>query len=707
MKPTQRNITIILMSLLMALIPDICYSTEDNDSLLMAYLHSKADSLMVSDSLNDKQLEKTLSHQIMDRVWNYSQSITQSVQGVEQNVYMRYNFTTERRNPTLFAIPSMYAIAHGDRQYIGEAYGKIKYHDVGKYDFKRQVVCGTIPHHRAVMSTLQQYMTPNLYAVSLYENRLLSPFYHHNRVFYNYKVSLTDSAQAVIAFRPRLSNTQLVKGFAMADINTGRLTFVSFSANFDMISFTVTADMSDSEHSLLPVSCLTHGTFKFVGNRIAASISSVFNCKKSLPDSLSDRDDRELMATLRPTSLREDEKSIYRHFDDMHTPDTTLTAQAIDDSLSEARRKRRIDEIIWNFFDDNIFSSIHAKAGPASVRMSPLLNPQYLSYSQSKGISYRLNIGFRYAWNTHRYLTLNPQLGYNFKQRRFYYTAPLRLTYNPKRNGYAELTWANGNRINSGALVEKIQQHMGSNYEVPEFKDQYIQAINNVRAYDWLEIMTGLVFHMRKSTNRLLMRELQMPEEYRSFAHLLTVRLTPWATGPTLTANYEWSMKNVLRSNLSYDRWEFDAAYKKKLKSLRQINLRVGTGYYTTRNSNFFVDFNNFRDNNLPTGWDDEWAGQFQLLDSRWYNESDYYIRGHYSYDSPMLLLSWIPRLGRAIEMERIYVSALSIEHTRPYYEVGYGFTNRFFSAAIFGTILGNQFQKIGTKFTLQLFRRW
>ena len=81
----------------------------------------------------------------------------------------------------------------------------------------------------------------------------------------------------------------------------------------------------------------------------------------------------------------------------------------------------------------NLINSTYADAGPASMRISPLLNPLYFSYSGSRGFSYKLNIGLQYNFNTHRYLSLNPQMGYNFKQQQFYYTAPLRMTYNPKR----------------------------------------------------------------------------------------------------------------------------------------------------------------------------------------------------------------------------------------------------------------------------------
>lgn len=48
------------------------------------------------------------------------------------------------------------------------------------------------------------------------------------------------------------------------------------------------------------------------------------------------------------------------------------------------------------------------------------------------------------------------------------------------------------------------------------------------------------------------------------------------------------------------------------------------------------------------------------------------------------MLLSRIPYVGRFMEIERIYINTLFVEHLHPYVEYGYGFTNRFFSMGIF-----------------------
>ena len=119
------------------------------------------------------------------------------------------------------------------------------------------------------------------------------------------------------------------------------------------------------------------------------------------------------------------------------------------------------------------------------------------------------------------------------------------------------------------------------------------------------------------------------------------------------------------------------------------------------------MDFANFRDNNLPDGWEDDWTGDFQLLDSRLYNESQYYIRGNLSFETPLLCGYLVPIVGRYVERERIYLSSLSIAHTRLYSELGYSFTCRFFSMGVFASFMNTEYQDLGAKFTFELFRRW
>ena len=636
---------------------------------------------------------------IVNRMWDYYENYGKSVDGVKRNMYFVYNFDLKRRNVLLYLVPTMYCIAKGDKEYAGEVYGKQTFNTIYDFHFKRQVSYGTIPHHRRVMPLLYDLTIPNIYGKQIYSDKLLSPFHRTNRFFYKYRV-VQIGTSAHIYFRPRSSNTQLIKGNAIIDIETGRVLSFTFNGEFDMINFKVEGVMDKYDvHDILPDHCSTEASFKFLGNKIQAKMTTFYNCPISLPDSIENQRDLAMISKLRPIHIGVEEQMVYDEYKKQQ--------QRAMESDTLPKSSNRLKDVAWDIIGDNLINSMHTQTENISLKMSPLLNPLYMGYSHSKGVSYKLNIGARYAWNAHRYLTLNPKFGYSFKKKQFYYTLPLRMTYNPKRNGYAELSWGNGNRTSNAALYETYQKVMGEKEVMPEFNDEYFKAVNNVVAFDWIEITSGLVYHLRQSRNPQKMQQAGLTDDFRSFAPSLTVRLTPWKKGPTLTANYERSFKNILQSNLAYERWEFDAVYKHQNKSVRILNLRLGTGFYSKRSSDYFVDYSNFRDNNLPTGWEDDWTGQFQLLDSRWYNESRYYVRGHASYDSPLIGLSWLPWIGRIIETERFYLSAMSIEHTHPYFEIGYGFKTRYLSTGFFANFLNTRFQSFGCKFTIELFRRW
>lgn len=642
---------------------------------------------------------------LIQRVWEYGRKLPVSYSDSTSNSYMRYVIDARRRNPILFLVPSMYVVAKGERRYIGEVYGKLNIDKDGHFKMKRQVVSGTIPRNRSVMPTTLEYLTPDLYGKTIYDQRLLSPFHRSNRHFYRFTTHYVSNNMFRIDFRPRLNNTQLVTGNAIVDQRTGRIHLAFFKGEYDMIAFRVQVIPNTDERELrLPQWCSTEAHLGFIGNSIDARFIATYNAPKEVADTIHIQTDRKMMDTLRTTPLGKLENEIYAHYHSMRSKTDSIGQ----DTIKRSKWKEWAVDVIG----DQLISSMSLNAGGASIKASPLFNPLYLSYSQSRGLAYKMKISMQYAWNAHRYLTFTPRLGYNFKIKQFYFTAPLRMTYNPKRDGYAEVIWANGNRITNSSVIDKINNRSQAATdeqlsELQYFNDNNLKMVNNIGITDWLEVTAGLIYHQRTAVNKKMMQETGHPVTYRSFSPLLTLQFTPWKKGPILTANYERSIRNVLRSNLEYERWEFDATYQKRMDCMRLLNVRFGGGFYTNQKTSYFVDYANFRDENLPNGWDDDWTGQFQLLSRNWYNASDYYLRGHVSYESPLLMLSWMPWIGRYIETERIYLSTLSIEHTRPYTEIGYGFTTRFVSIGLFASFLKTQYQEIGCKFTFELFRKW
>ena len=643
---------------------------------------------------------------ILGRIYEYQQTHNAAIKGLEDNVYAKFRFNVERRNATLWLIPTMDVLCKDPREYIRESYNKVTFNSAHDFDINSQVLSGTIRKNRKALPTLIDYATPNIYDIALYEGHMLSPFNKVNRRYYQYTQKQQSDGTTRLDFRPKLYNTQLLNGYAIVETNTGRIIRTLLNGEYDMLFFrTEITQGEEGARSIMPSKCSTAATFRFMGNRISAMFDAAYSCPITLPDSIEQTTSRELMDSIRPIPLSETDKRIYHEYDEAHKPDSVQQADTVP-------HKKTLREFLWQT-GDNLVTPIAAEAGRFDFYLTPIINPLYLRYSGSKGTSYKMRLYTTVSFNQYRYLTFEPTLGYNFKLNQFFFELPLRMTYNPKRNGYAEIEYGNGNRISNSTVADIINHEHGDtidfdNTDIDMFNDNYLRVFNNIMLFDWFDIETGLVLHKRSAVNRDIMRQYGMPEVYKSFAPMIGLKFLPWLEkGPLISIDWERGIKGVEGSNISYERWEIDASWKHHIPGLRLLNLRAGGGFYTSKSEDFFLDYSNFRDNNLPEGWDDDWSGDFQLLDSRLYNESDYYIRGNISYESPMLLTTWTPYLGKYIEKERFYISAVSVQHTRPYFEIGYGFTNRYLSVGLFASFHNLSFQSIGIGFDFELFKRW
>jgi hypothetical protein len=648
---------------------------------------------------------------ILGKIYEFHQMHKMEIDSLQDNVYAKIRYNVEKRNAIIWLIPSMYVLAKDPREYIRESYSDVIFINEKDFVVKDQVVTGTIHRNRRAMDVIVDFNTPKLYEIALYDDYMLSPFNRINRMYYRYKQYRQSDGNTRLEFRPKLYNTQLVNGYAIVETETGRILKTVISGEFDMLSFYSEVNQGDDGPlALMPTNCTTATTFKFMGNRVSTVFNSMYHQPYTLPDSIDEKQSKELMNSLRPIPLSESDKRIYeareqkeREAEEAAAADTT------------EHKENKWKHFWWDIVGDNLVTPLAAESKDkvTEFRLSPIINPLNIRYSGSKGISYKMDLRFRYRFNEHRYLSLDPMFGYNFKQKQFYFTIPLRMTYNPKRNGYAQITWGN-NRISNSTVLDQINHEHGDTIsfdDVPDanqFIDNYVELKNNIMIVDWLDIETRLMYHQRTPLNKDLMKQYNMPERYRTFAPAVELKFSPWYDrGPVITVDYERSIKNVLQSNIQYERWEFDAQWKKKIVGLRFLNLRMGYGFYTDRSDNFFMNYSNFYDNNLPEGWEDNWSGNFQLLDSRVYNESNFYYRNNISYESPLLFATWLPYIGKYIEKERLYFSNVIVQHARPYFELGYGLTNRYVSLGLFASFYNVSFQEIGVTFDFELFKRW
>ena len=643
---------------------------------------------------------------LIQKVFSYKHDNQALQKDTTGTAYIKFVLITARRNPTLMCIPTMFAVSRGSRSYIGESYNSVAYRDGDITDIKRIVESGTIPYNRETMPTMVQFVTPRIYDVTIYDDHTISPLHYKNRLYYKYDVTHTSDSTAHIVFTPKIDNTQLVNGWADVMSETGRVTKMEISGHYDMSKYNIEIDMCpEPEFSFCPRHCRSNVTFSFLGNVIYSQHNAEYSPGVPFVPQHSHEDERVLMDTLRPISLTDLESDIYLEHD-------TLAAR-VDTTKSD--KKKKWHRVLWNSVGDKILSRHKVNFGTenrGSFRLSPILNPLYLGYTGRKGVTYKFNLRLSYVFSPRYDLSLHMKGGYSFKQHQFYFRVPLYFNYNKKHNAFVKLEIGNGNRIVSSEILDALNNPDSIKdiaKDMKHFRDFNVSLVNHYDFNEKIGFEAGLILHRRSAVSSKGFDMTGTPDEYYSLAPLLELQYRPMGfKGPILTIDYERNIKGVGKTNTGYERVEGDLSYKYNFHKLRSLSLRCGAGMYTARSKNaYFLDFINFREDNIVGGWNDDWACDFQLLSSAYYNASKYYFRINNVYESPVLAMSRLPFIGRYVENERIYTNILFVQNLHTYVENGYGFTTRAVSMGMFVATENGRFHGFGCRFGFELFSKW
>lgn len=465
-----------------------------------------------------------------------------------------------------------------------------------------------------------------------------------------------------------------------------------------MVDFGMNLTMGDEyRNSLLPTKVDLTTQFSFVGNKIKGKYVSYYDRPKK--DSITKADN---IVNMRPDHLSPYEQGMIDSYKEKNSkPDST---------------KHKSSSKFWDAISDHTLNRIRQNFGSKGyVRVNPILNPLYLGYSQRRGITYKFDVMGTYMFSENSELSARVKAGYTFKLKQLLMNIPITWYFDKNRNGYTRIELGNGNHVGNSMLARHLMEIMpdsaivskGNNLN--DFHNNYMKMYANIDFNKYFGLMGGLTMHYRKAVDVESYKKLNQRYTYHSSAPMLELRLRPLAwQGPVITVDYERSIKGLLNSNINYERWELNSEYIYRLNKLQNFHFKFGTGFYTTKDSNgYFLDFENFRDNIIAGGWNDDWSGEFELLHQETYNQSDYYIRANMSYESPLLILSWLPYVGKYMEMERINVSTLDVKGIHPYIEAGYSFTTRWFSFGMFASMKQWEFDSVGVKWGFELFRKW
>jgi hypothetical protein len=659
------------------------------------------DTIIACDSVTTKFSDNKTA--IVARMFDFSKAVNGSGQEQMSDIYVKWLIHTEKRNSIMKLIPTLYVISKEYPDYIREYYGTVWFNENTAKDAVSRALKSTIPVKDKTLPPVLEMYTPDLYSKTLFRNSVLSPFNRTNRKYYRYKITEKNDSTTHIIFKPRVRNTQFVRGEAVTDRATGRILSTNFVGEYDMFKFNISMTMNDTI-PILPKKSRLGVYFNFMGNKLHASISCLFSKPRDFPD---DTELKYSLDSLRPYPLLPEEEAIYERYD---------SVQLAKKNNPKDKLETKVYKKAWNTAQQALMNSFRADLGPEdniSLKFSPLLNPSYLNYSHNKGVSYRYDILGKYSFTDNSDIHTKIRLGYMFTKHHFYFDAPFTYTFDAARNGTLSFTVGSGNRITNSSVRDML---IKMNPDSVRFKDMDLKYYNDnyfklSATYDitnWFSAEVSATYHRRSPVHKEEFEEVGQPTVYKTFAPSFELTFKPIKNGPVLTFDYERGIKGVMKSGIEYEKLEGDLSWVKNFSKVSSLSMRFGAGVYTDKSRDiYFLDYTNFRENNLPGGWNDDWSGEFQLLNPGWYNVSKFYYRSNMTYEQPMIISYIIPFFNRIIETERIYVNFLLTDRIHPYIEYGYAFKNRFFSLGTYLSTREFKYESVGFRFSFEIFSRW
>ena len=663
-----------------------------------------------------------------------------------------------KQNKLMRYIPSMFRLENGVDDYFMESFSEMHYTAPDIYNRKVKAVSSTFRRNSGGLTDLTNFLNMNIYSSSMMSDKLLSPLDLKSSKYYTYLldtiVGAQDNQKYKILIIPKFKSTQLVSGYLWVSDQIWSIREVYFEGSFDMIDFKLNNVMGEEgDEEFLPVRLNLDVTFRFMGNHLQMNADAFVNYNEVVfyqgdkrrvnknkdkhdltefyrltVDSTMVVSDMEGIKKFRPVPLLAEEDSLYEA---LRLRRDSTRAMVVE------KKKNKATEF-WGQLGDMMISSYNINLSEfGSVHCSPLINPVMLSYSHSRGVSYKQKFKYTRFFSNDRSLRITPLVGYNFTRKELYVQGSMEFQYYPEKLGGLELEAGNGNRIYSSIVLDKLKSIPDSTFnfddvELDYFKDIYLNVFHKYEPVNGLLIKAGASMHWRymAGDNTMKFRDFlsQMGggklhdygirSNYNSFAPRIRIEWTPdmyyYMNGrrkmnvgsklPTFIVDYERGLKDVLGSNDEHERWEFDVQQKIRLGQIRTLAYRAGFGLFSKMDNVYFVDFVNFSRSNLPEGWNDEIGGTFQLLDGRFYNSSRSYLRGNVSYESPFILLRPLNHWLGMVQQERLYGGILFMPHLHPYIELGYGVGTHVFDVGAFVSSVNGRFDTIGFKFTFELF---
>lgn len=656
----------------------------------------------------------------------------------------------KKRNILLKTLPYLRKISKTQNAYLVETFSTLTYTSPNLYHQTFQLIKSNYPDIQPyIENIILPYIHGNVYAPYLYGN-LYSPIAPKSKRYYKHSVDSCwqqDGADYYkIQFSPKLSSYQLVEGYLIVNGSNWsiRELFIKGETPFARFSNTIQMGAPGSEEEFLTKEYTLSLSLHLLGNHLSGEYYTHLTYQNTAPPPSSQTAEsppkKYDLSLLYSTQIQAEPFSPSVSFDSLRPvplsrPEQELIRQAriARDSIQSDTtvKKSRIAQMGKFLINDY---SLNMKSFGA-IEFSPLLSPVLFNYSSSNGISYAQKLRYTKLFKRDRFFFIEPKIGYNFKEKEFFWAVAGQFDYLPRRNASWTVETGKWGRAGTEKILDDLRALPDTIFDYSKlhlntFRNIYLRVGHQIEIANGFSAAVLLAIHnyseVKKSDFTVINRNspylhnaLRIARHhYTSFIPELQLTWTPgqyyyrdgvrkvnlYSHYPTFSLNWAYAIKGIFNSTTSYHRMEFDMHHKIQLGLVRTLYYRFGMGGFFHYSNLYFADFINFRRSHLPEGWSDKIGGTFQLLSNEKYEGITRYIRGHVQFDTPFLILPSLFKKLPYIMKERLYCNVLYVNTFNPYVEVGYGIGTRLFNIGIFWGGEVNKFNLFGCKFTFEIF---
>lgn len=684
----------------------------------------------------------TMALSVMERLYDSMFSGEYTVESLSADLYVKEKVKTDRKNLLLNIIPDMTRFDRKEDSYLAELFYKVHYMHNSLPDFRRVASLSTFGHSSGEMDLLLSFMMPNVYSEFLFKAEHFSPLSPSNVRFYRFE---TDTTYAPVGFTKvdfvaRYDNMHLLsKGWVVVDDRDGMPITLYAEGWNEQCRFSIECNMGSERRERALVKSIDLAVdYEFAFNRLKVDAQAEFDYNSvqmlakdgklerkldvtpenvNVDDSLL-CDRMEYIRSKRRISLSEEDSLFYN--------ERGVLSKDVTVDRSDDVRENRLKDFLWQI-GDGALSSHTLRWGSSDLRIYPLIKPSYLSYSSSKGVTYKFSVNLSSLLARNCMLQIRPVLGYSFKLKEFYWSVRGGLSFAPMKRASYSFDVGRGNSVYSSVMRDMLDYALPDSVSIKDlpsvyYRDFHVKQNFQFEVVNGLEVQTGVNFYLRTmqgSTEISEVEGLKLKREYRQLAPHLRVTWHPGmyyyvsegrkinigSNRPRVSLDMERGISGLMGAGSKYLRAELDFQYKYRVTPGGYMYMRLGGGGYFRTKDVYFVSYTFLKDNHLRIDDDAELEGEFHLLDRVWYNSANKYVRANFCYSSPFLLFQKLIPSAGFIKREGLYAGALFISDLIPYTEYGYGVETPYVNIGFFVGFEKSSFHETGVEVSFSLFR--